>query len=307
MNAENKKDLTASDGEEGLRLDLGLAQKLSGEFSRSRIQKLIKQKNVSVNGREVTSHYRLKAGDKIHMEWEPETAGGLEAEDIPFEILFEDDDLIVVNKSAGIVVHPGAGNSRHTLVNALLHHVKSLSTLGGAARPGIVHRLDKDTSGILVVSKNDRTHALLARQFKDHSIDRVYHAVVQGVVQHDEGVCEEPVGRAFLNRKKVMIKPAGGKTAATYYRVLKRFARASMLEIRPRTGRTHQIRVHMAYLGHPVLGDGLYGVSSKLIGRQALHASKLGFKHPGTGKRLSFESPLPEDILELVKRLEAAA
>ena len=172
------------------------------------------------------------------------------------------------------------------------------------SRPGIVHRLDKDTSGVLVVAKNDFTHEELSRQFQEHSIKKIYHAIVKGIVQYDEGICEEPVGRAFMNRKKIIIKPSGGKSAFTYYRVIKRFKKASFVEIRPKTGRTHQIRVHFAHIGHPVLGDSLYGISSKHINRQALHATSIEFKQPRSGKRIYVESDLPEDMKSLIGFLE---
>ena len=211
---------------------------------------------------------------------------------------------MAVNKPAGMVVHPAHGNPNHTLVNALLFHVQNLSHEGDNVRPGIVHRLDKDTSGVMVVAKTDHSHAVLAKQFREHTIERVYHAIVRGVVQHDEGICEEPVGRAFLNRKKVIVKPSGGKEASTHFRVIKRFANASLVEIRPQTGRTHQIRVHFAYMEHPVLGDTFYGIPFPPIRRQALHASSLCFEHPRTQKWLSFTTGLPEDMRELLRFLE---
>lgn len=203
------------------------------------------------------------------------------------------------------MVHPAHGNPSHTLVNALLFHVQSLGNAYDKVRPGIVHRLDKDTSGLLVVAKNDFAHAHLARQFKEHTIDRVYNAVVRGVIQHDEGVCEEPVGRAFLNRKKIIVRPSGGKEAVTFFRVLRRFANATLVEIRPKTGRTHQIRVHLAHKGHPVLGDLLYGVPFPPLKRQALHALTLGFEQPRTGKWIQLKSELPEDMQELLRFLES--
>lgn len=287
------------------RLDVFLADKMSSQHSRAQIQKRIRNGAVLVNGAVVTPHYPVKEGEKIRVEKLEAPEEELPAEAIPLNIVYEDDDCLVVNKEAGMVVHPAHGNPNHTLVNALLFHVQTLGNAADKVRPGIVHRLDKDTSGLLVVAKNDFTHAKLARQFKDHTIDRVYHAVVRGVVQHDEGVCEEPVGRAFLNRKKVVIRPSGGKDAVTFFRVVKRFANATLVEIRPKTGRTHQIRVHFAHMGHPILGDTFYGIPFPPIRRQALHASSLGFEQPHTRKWISLTSELPQDMQELLKFLGA--
>ena len=288
---------------EGQRLDFYLAQIFS-EVSRSQFKKMIEEAKVKVEGRAVSAHYLVKFGEKIYVEWPEKGSGDLEAEDIPLEIIFEDESVILVNKPPGMVVHPAHGNPSHTLVNALLFHCRKLSGVGGAVRPGLVHRLDKDTSGIMIVAKNDRAHAFLAKQFKNQTMERVYRVVVKGIVQHDEGICEESVGRSFLNRKKVVVKPSGGKEATTYFRVIKRFSKASFLEVRPQTGRTHQIRVHMGYLGHPVLGDDFYGISSPWIARQAVHAFALGFIHPVSGEKKYFECPMPEDMQMLVQQLE---
>ncbi|MCM8774769.1 MAG: RluA family pseudouridine synthase [Candidatus Omnitrophica bacterium] len=298
------QEIIVEEKDRGIRLDLFLARMLSQGFSRSQVQKLIHEGAVRVGGREVLSHYRVKAGDRITMESGTNAPEETRAEDIPIDIIYEDADLIVVNKPAGMVVHPAHGNPYHTLVNALLFHVQELSKLGSPVRPGIVHRLDKDTSGLLVVAKNEQSHADLSRQFKNHTIERAYQAVVYGVVQHDEGLCEEPVGRAFLNRKKVVVKPSGGKSATTYFRVLRRFRKATLLEVRPKTGRTHQIRVHMKHLGHPVLGDALYGIPSQTIDRQALHAFSLGLCHPRTRQKCYWECPLPDDMKKLIASLE---
>ncbi len=287
------------------RLDVFLAEKMSTEHSRAHLQKMIKNGGVLVDGKNATPHYRVKEGEKIRVEKFDLPQEDLPAESIPIDIVYEDEDCLVVNKRAGMVVHPAHGNPSHTLVNALLFHVQSLGNAEDKVRPGIVHRLDKDTSGLLVVAKNDYAHAHLARQFKDHTIDRVYNAFVRGMIQHDEGVCEEPVGRAFLNRKKVVIRPSGGKDAVTFFRVLKRFPNATFVEIRPQTGRTHQIRVHFSHMGHPVLGDALYGVPCPQIKRQALHARTLGFEQPRTKKWVQLTSELPEDMQGLLKFFES--
>jgi 23S rRNA pseudouridine1911/1915/1917 synthase len=291
-------------GEAEQRVDVFLAQKMSHQHSRAHLQKMIKNGAVLVDGKNVTPHYPVKPGERVRVEKLDSPVEDLPAEAIPIEIVYEDEDCLVVNKAAGMVVHPAHGNPNHTLVNALLFHVQSLGNAEDKVRPGIVHRLDKDTSGLLVVAKNDYAHNKLARQFKDHTIDRVYHAVVRGVIQHNEGSCEEPVGRAFLNRKKVVIRPSGGKDALTFFCVLKRFKNATFVEIRPKTGRTHQIRVHFAHMGHPVLGDTLYGVPFPPIKRQALHALSLGFEQPRTKKWVSLTSELPEDMQALLRFLE---
>ncbi len=294
--------------EQGARVDQFLARRLVEKYSRSQIKKMIEAGQIRADGASVLSaHYRVKPGEKIEVESQEKRGDDTRAEAIPLDIIYEDTELLVVNKPAGMVVHPAHGNPAHTLVNALLYHVRNLSGVGGNIRPGIVHRLDKDTSGLLVVAKNDAAHFFLARLFKDHNIDRTYQAIVRGVVQHDEGEIDEPVGRAFLNRKRVIIRPSGGKEALTYYRVKKRFSKATWLEVKPRTGRTHQIRVHLSHLGHPVLGDSLYGIKAIGIDRQALHASELGFTHPKTKEKLHFESPLPTDIRSLIRHLESNA
>ncbi len=288
------------------RLDAYLTKHAERDISRSQIKRMIDLGRVTVNGRQVSAHYAVKWGDAIEVQWEEVCKEGYPPEDIPLEILFEDEDLIFLNKPAGMVVHPAQGNRRHTLVNALLYHSRQLSEMGGSERPGIVHRLDKETSGVMVVAKNNSAHRNLARQFKEHSIERVYLTVVHGIVPHDEGLCEEPVGRAFLNKKKIMVRPTGGKDAATAFRVLKRFKEATLLEIHPRTGRTHQIRVHMQHIGHPVMGDSFYGRISPLIERQALHAARLAVSHPKSGERLTYSSLLPKDMRLLIEKLESA-
>ncbi|MBN1688669.1 MAG: RluA family pseudouridine synthase [Candidatus Omnitrophica bacterium] len=299
----NPNEIVVRERDAGSRLDVFLAKMLSGKYSRSQIKKMIEAGQITVKGNEAVVHYHVKADDVIVMEGRDVSGDDILAEDIPIDIVAEDDEILVVNKAPGMVVHPACGNPHHTLVNAILFHVKNFPRFADPVRPGIVHRLDKDTSGIMVVAKNERAHAHLARQFKQHTIERVYHVLVKGVVQHNEGICEEPVGRAFLNRKKVIIKPSGGKDAITFFRVLDRFRKASLLEIRPKTGRTHQIRVHMNHLGHPVLGDSLYGMPSPWIDRQALHAKSLGFIHPASKKKVFYDSSLPTDILHLIEHL----
>lgn len=286
-----------------IRLDFFLAKELTETFSRTKIKQLIEAGKIRLNTHPAKPHTRVAPGDQILIDDQAEPEELDRAESIPIDIVYEDEDIIVVNKPTGMVVHPGCGNPRGTLVNALLHHTKSLSSLGDTIRPGIVHRLDKDTSGLLVIAKNDRAHRHLADQFKRHQINRRYWVVVKGVVQHNEMRADEPLGRSVMDRKRVVIKPDDGKPAATNFRVLKRFSNATLLEARPETGRTHQIRVHLRALGYPVLGDLVYGVVSPFIQRQALHAKELGFLHPKTGQKLLFISDLPADMECLLEQL----
>jgi len=287
------------------RLDVFLAFYFEGEFSRSQIKQWIDKKNVQVNGRIVKANRILKAEDEILFEPLLIEESTLKGEDIPIEIVYEDDDLLVVNKPPGLVVHPACGNPSHTLVNALIHHTqKNLSKGSSGFRPGIVHRLDKDTSGLLVVAKNDWTHERLAKQFEKRTINRTYWVVVQGVVQHDELRCEEPLGRSHMDRRKVIVEPVLGKNSVSFFFVKERFHNATLLEAKLETGRTHQIRVHLKYLGHAVIGDRDYGLPSDKIHRQALHAKTLEFCHPRTGKTISFDSKVPDDFAELLKKLK---
>lgn len=299
---ENKNFLVPLEAA-GLRLDYFLAQKLAENFSRTKIKELIEAGKIRVDGEIVKAHTRLEAGNNIEASYDFPKEELARAENIPIEIVYEDDDLIVVNKPAGMVVHPACGNPNGTLVNALLYHSKSLSHVGDASRPGIIHRLDKDTSGIMVIAKNDRAHRILAKQFSTHTIERVYWVAVRGNVQHDEMICEEPLAKSVMNRKKVVVAPDRGKAARTNFRVLKRSPETSLLEARPQTGRTHQIRVHLKSLGYPVLGDLVYGVMSQWIKRQALHAKSLGFTHPTTQKKMFFDSGLPDDFKALLSHL----
>lgn len=301
-----KEIIVNNNVEEEERLDRYLARKLRKSFSRSQLKKWIEEGHVTVQGRKVPPHYAVKPGDKIQIQPQEKKESDTPAQDIPLDIIHEDEEVLLLNKPAGLVVHPAPGNPDQTLVNALLYHIKKLSKVGGPIRPGIVHRLDKDTSGIMMVAKNDRAHAFLADQFKDQTVERNYRVIVNGVVQHDEGICEEPVGRAFLNRRKVVVKPSGGKEALTYFKVLERFTDATLLELHLHTGRTHQIRVHMRHMGHPVLGDAFYGIKSPWIGRQCVHAFSLGFIHPRSKKKMSFECPLAADIQNTLSKLRAS-
>ncbi len=299
------KSLTVAPIDTGQRIDTYLARQLMGEITRSQLKKYFAESAILLNDTKCKPHAIVKGGDDILINIIAEGGMKVEGEEIPLDILFEDKDIIAINKPVGMVVHPAPGNREHTLVNALVHHLGiQLSKTSNALRPGIVHRLDKDTSGVLIIAKNEAAHASLAKQIKNRSAKRIYWSVVKGVVQHDEGECREPIGRAFVNRKKIIVKPTGGKTASTFFHVMKRFKHATLLEISLGTGRTHQIRVHMAHLDHPVLGDDFYGVKSPYITRQALHARKLTIQHPRTGKSMTFEAPIPEDMAYLIKTLE---
>ena len=294
------------------RLDRYLISRLMNEFvpqgglSRSYVQRLITENNVLLNGNPTKSHHIIHEGDIIEIEFPGPKELHVLPEDIPLNIVFEDEYIMVVNKPAGMVVHPAPGNYSGTLVNAMLYHCSNLAerhgnqqSAEGGFRPGIVHRIDKDTSGLLVVAKDEHILALLAKQFKNRTIRRKYIALVKGIMQLDEGDIKLPIGRDKRNRQKMAVTYALGKEAMTHYKVLKRFKDFTMVELTLGTGRTHQIRVHMAYMGHPVLGDSRYGGTGK-IGRQALHAQTLGFSHPVTKKYIEFSSPLPRDMEELI-------
>ncbi len=307
-----------------MRLDLYLAQTFP-EVSRSRFQSLIAEGHVTVEGAVVTTgRHKLKIGQQIHVVIPPAAPAWPKAETIPLRIVFEDKDIIVIEKPAGLVVHPGAGNETGTLVNALIAHCgDSLSGIGGFKRPGIVHRLDKDTSGLLVVAKNDMAHKGLSEQFAAHGrdgrLERAYLAVVWGTPERARGVITASLGRSTTNRQKMTVSDSvKARGAVTHYEVLERYSLASLIRCVLETGRTHQIRVHMAHIGHPLLGDQSYGAGFKtaihklpqaaiealdLLKRQALHATVLGFEHPRTGKALHFESPAPFDLAQLIAGL----
>ncbi|MCX5686040.1 MAG: RluA family pseudouridine synthase [Candidatus Omnitrophica bacterium] len=285
--------------DKGKRLDKFLVENLPKLYSRTFIQKLISDQSVLVNGISAKRHHNISAGETIDVKIPESTPSRIEAEDIPLDIVYEDKDLLVVNKPVGMVVHPAPGNYTKTLVNALLAHSKDLSGIGGVAKPGIVHRIDKDTSGLLVVAKSDEAHNALSEQFRDKTTKRVYIALVKGVVELDNGIVELPIARSRRDRKKMAVDFENSKEAVTRYKVLKRFKDFTQLEVTLGTGRTHQIRVHMSYIGHPILGDAKYGSRGKLK-RPALHAKVLGFVHPKTGRYMEFTSDLPEDMKELI-------
>lgn len=292
---------------EGQRLDIAASQ-AAADMTRSAVQKLIENEKVLLNGEICTGKKtKVRAGDEITVHVPEPVLLKAEAEDIPLDIVYEDSDVLVVNKPRGMVVHPAAGNYNGTLVNAIMFHCgDKLSSINGVIRPGIVHRIDKDTSGLLVVAKNDSAHRSLARQLEEHSITRRYKAIVYNNIKDDEGMIDAPIGRDPGNRLRKAVV-TGGKKAITNYRVLERFGRFTLIEAILQTGRTHQIRVHMSYIKHPLLGDELYGPKKNQFGihGQLLHAGVLGFIHPSTGEYMEFESPLPdvfEDVLEKLRR-----
>lgn len=289
-------ELIVSANEAKLRLDQFLAKRLP-EFSRSRLQQLIRAGFVRLNNSTSRPRRIVRGGDKIELTEPPLEKIETLPEPIPLEILFEDNDLIVINKPAGLVVHPGAGHREHTLVNALLSHCATLSGIGGKERPGIVHRLDKETSGCLVVAKNDATHRDLSKQFAARTVEKIYLALVAGKLPKTAGVIEEKIGRHPVHRQRMSATALRGRAARTEYRVVRSSDRASLLECRLHSGRTHQIRVHLHHLGHPVLGDKVYAPRvAKDFPRQMLHAWKLGFRHPRAEEWKNFEAPLPDDF-----------
>ena len=292
---------------DGERLDVFLARMaIQGDpLSRSRIQKLITDGNVTVDGKPAKASLRLAAGAVVAVELPEPEATDIAPENISLDILYEDEDVIVVNKARGMVVHPAAGVSSGTLVNALLAHCKDLSGINGALRPGIVHRLDKDTSGVMIAAKNDTAHRSLAEQIQEKTAKRVYWAILTGNIREEEGVIHGAIGRNPKDRQKMAVVRENGKDATTNFRVLERFGAYTLAECRLMTGRTHQIRVHMAYIGHPVLGDPKYGAKKCLfsIEGQALHSKTLMFTHPRTGEKMEFEAPLPEDMQIILDEL----
>lgn len=289
----------------GLRIDRYLSEQLP-EISRSYLQKVIRDGGVLVSGSPIKANYKVNIGDVIELLLPPAVEPEIQPEDLPLSILYEDSDVIFVNKPKGMVVHPSAGHTSGTLVNGLLYHCQGeLSGINGVMRPGIVHRIDKDTTGVLVVCKNDWAHNRVAEQLKEHSITRRYRAIVWGSLKEDVGTVDAPVGRHPVDRKRMAVVSKGGKHAVTHYRVLERFERFTYIECELETGRTHQIRVHMASIGHPLLGDEVYGRgrSPYSLQGQVLHAMVLGIRHPSTGEYLEVEAPLPEYFIELLEKL----
>ena len=276
---------------------------LEPEITRSQLKNLINDGHVTVNGQAVKPKYKVQAGDKISLVKPEPQSLELTPENIPLDIVYEDDDVIVVNKPQGMVVHPAPGHPDHTLVNALLYH-SPLSTINGTFRPGIVHRIDKDTSGLLMVAKNDLAHQSLAEQLRNKTNKREYLALVYGQIKEDEGTIDAPLGRNPQDRKKQAVVK-GGRHAVTHFKVIKRYDNFTLIKCILETGRTHQIRVHMKYIGHPLVGDPLYG-PRKVIGKngQFLHAALLGFKHPRTDKEMVFEAPLPENFQKMLDKLD---
>jgi 23S rRNA pseudouridine1911/1915/1917 synthase len=294
-------ELLVPANEAKLRLDQFLAKRLP-EFSRSRLQQLIRDGFVRLNNSTSRPRQIVRGGDKIELTEPPLEKIETLPEPIPLEILFEDDGLIVINKPPGLVVHPGAGHREHTLVNALLNHCETLSGIGGKERPGIVHRLDKETSGCLVVAKNDAIHRDLSKQFAARTVEKIYLALVAGKLRKPTGVIEEKIGRHAVHRKRMSASTLRGRAAKTEYRAVRSSDRATLIECRLHSGRTHQIRVHLHHLGHPVLGDKVYAPGlAKNFPRQMLHAWKLGFRHPHSEEWKGFEAPLPDDFAAAIK------
>jgi len=294
-------------GESAIRIDRYLSER-NKDISRSYLQKLLKDEKVLVDGKPVKSNYKVNAGDKIQLTIPDAVEPEIEAEEMDLDILYEDKDIILINKPKGMVVHPAAGHFSGTLVNALMAHCRDdLSGINGVMRPGIVHRIDMDTTGVLIVCKNDNSHNSIAQQLKDHSITRKYYAIVHGVLKEEEGTVSAPIGRHPVDRKKMSVNEKNGREATTHFRVLERFKQFTYVECQLETGRTHQIRVHMASIGHPLLGDVVYGPLKspyKLTG-QTLHAGVLGIVHPATGEYMEFHAPLPDYFEDLLRKLRA--
>lgn len=306
MNGDRKLNFEITEEMEEDRIDKVLSG-LIDSLSRSYLQKMLKEGRVTANGAAIKANYRVKCGDDICLLLPPAAEPDIPAENIPLDILFEDEDLLVVNKPKGMVVHPAAGHYSNTLVNAVMYHCKgNLSGINGIMRPGIVHRIDKDTTGSVIICKNDYAHNHIAAQLKDHSIVRRYRAICYGIIKEDEGTINAPVGRHPTDRKKMAVNEKNGKPAVTHYKVLERLNGYTYIECRLETGRTHQIRVHMAGIGHPLLGDEVYAGGRKTpckLEGQCLHAKTLGFIHPRTNNYIETDAPLPDYFEHLLKIL----
>ncbi len=297
-------ELIVDESTAGIRIEKWLAENKELDITRNRADTLVRRGDVSINGKQIIKTYKLKCGDIVSINMPEPVELNVTAENIPLDIVYEDNDLIVVNKSKGMVVHPAPGNYSGTLVNALLFHCKgNLSAINGVIRPGIVHRIDKNTSGLLIVAKNDIAHTGLAEQIKNHSFTREYEAIVCGHFKENRGTVNAPIGRSSADRKKMCVTEKNSKSAVTHYEVLADYKNYSHIKCILETGRTHQIRVHMAYIGHPVLGDDVYGKPFKDIEGQCLHARKIGFVHPITGEYLEFISELPEYFMNVIEKI----
>ena len=297
--------LTATSEDRGARIDAWLAAHVEG-LTRSAAAKLLESGGVAVNGASAAKNYRLTGGETVEVTRPEAEEIAVEPQDIPLDVVYEDQDVIVVNKPVGLVVHPAPGHPDGTLVNALLHHCgDSLSGIGGEKRPGIVHRIDKDTSGLIIAAKNDFAHQFLSAQLSDHTLGREYEAVVHGGFRDDAGTVDAPIGRHPVDRKRMAVTPKNSKPAVTHYEVIARYRGYTRILCRLETGRTHQIRVHMASIGHPLLGDGVYGAPcpEKGLEGQCLHARRLKFIHPRTGQLVRLEAPLPEYFTQVISRL----
>ena len=289
----------------GERLDVFVTRMLP-QLTRSRVQKLIDDGAIVVTGQRAKAGLRLEPGQRVRVDVPAPVAAAVLPEPIALDVLYEDSDLLAVNKPPGMTVHPAPGHPSATLVNAILAHCDDLSGIGGVLRPGIVHRLDRDTSGVILVAKNDAAHQGLSRQLKERTIEKTYIALVEGTPKPAEGAIDAPIARDQRRRQRMTIIE-GGREALTAYRVVERFDGVSLIEARPKTGRTHQIRVHLAAIGHPIVGDRVYGKASPLVARQFLHARRIAFTHPSTGERIDLEAPLTADLESTLKRLRTAA
>lgn len=299
------KEIKLISEEIDIRVDTYISSKLE-ELSRSAVQKLIEDKNVTVNNKIINKNYKVKLNDEIKiLVPDPQTLD-VKAEDIALEVVYEDEDVAVINKAQGMVVHPAAGHYTGTLVNALMHKLDDLSSINGVLRPGIVHRLDKNTSGLLIIAKNDFAHNFLSECLKEHSINRIYYALVEGVVKNDKGLIDAPLGRSEKDRKKRCITNKNSKQAITNYEVVKRYKGYTLVKLKLETGRTHQIRVHMKYIGHPVVGDDVYGKEDKKFGLkgQLLHSKSIGFIHPTSKEYIELDSELPKYFIDVLEKLD---